>query len=84
MKLALLLASVAAFANEVVYLWPERVPGEETIKNERIASVPNPNLTVYLPDPSKATGVAIVASAARAGSAQWFAQRCRATRLPAS
>jgi acetyl esterase/lipase len=60
MKLALLLASVAAFANEVVYLWPERVPGEETIKNERIASVPNPNLTVYLPDPSKATGVAIV------------------------
>lgn len=49
-------------ANDVVYLWPEsqRVPGKETIANERIASVPNPNLTVFLPSPEKATGVAVV------------------------
>ena len=62
MKLALLLVSLSAFANEVIYLWPEsqRVPGAETIKNERIASVPNPNLTVVLPDAAKATGVAVV------------------------
>lgn len=62
MKLALLLISLSAFAADIVYLWPEsqRVKGEETIKNERIASVPNPNLTVYLPDPSIATGAAIV------------------------
>ena len=62
MKSFLLLIGLSAFANEVVYLWPEsqRVPGAETIKNERIASVPNPNLTVFLPDAAKATGVAVV------------------------
>ena len=62
MKSFLLLISLSAFANEVIYLWPEsqRVPGAETIKNERIASVPNPNLTVFLPDPAKATGAAVV------------------------
>lgn len=61
MRPVLLLAlGVGAFANEVVYLWPERVPGEETIKNERIASVPNPSLTVFLPEKGKATGVAVV------------------------
>ena len=62
MKSFLLLISLSAFANEVIYLWPEsqRVPGAETIKNERIASVPNPNLTVFLPDPAKATGTAVV------------------------
>jgi acetyl esterase/lipase len=58
--LVLVIAGIAALANDVVYLWPERVPGAETIKNERIASVPNPSLTAYLPDPSKATGVAMV------------------------
>ena len=62
MKSFLLLIGISAFANEVIYLWPEsqRVPGAETIKNERIASVPNPNLTVFLPDPAKATGTAVV------------------------
>jgi acetyl esterase/lipase len=62
MKRLLFLLSVAAWANDVVYLWPEsqRVKGEETIKKERIALVPNPNLTVFLPDPAKATGVALV------------------------
>ena len=62
MRICLLLLSVAAWANDVVYLWPEsqRVKGEETIKNERIASVPNPTLTVYLPEAAKATGVAMV------------------------
>ena len=62
MKSFLLLISLSAFANEVIYLWPEsqRVPGAETIKNERIASVPNPNLTIFLPDPAKATGAAVV------------------------
>lgn len=62
MKRVLLLLSVAAWANEVIYLWPEsqRVKGEETIKNERIASVPNPNLTVYLADAAKSTGIGIV------------------------
>jgi len=62
MKSFLLLIGVSAFANEVIYLWPEsqRVPGIETIRNERIASVPNPNLTVFLPDPAKATGAAVV------------------------
>ena len=62
MKSFLLLISLSAFANEVIYLWPEsqRVPGAEIIKNERIASVPNPNLTVFLPDPAKATGTAVV------------------------
>jgi endo-1,4-beta-xylanase len=62
MRLLLALLALPAFANEVVYLWPEsqRVPGVETIKNERIASVPNPNLTVFLPDPAKATGAALV------------------------
>mgnify|MGYP003344504300 CR=1 FL=1 len=58
MRICLLLLSVAAWANDVVYLWPEsqRVKGEETIKNERIASVPNPTLTVYLPEAAKAMG----------------------------
>ncbi len=62
MKCFLLLISVSAFAGEVIYLWPEseRVKGVETIKNERIASVPNPNITVFLPDAAKATGTAIV------------------------
>lgn len=62
MKRGLLLLSVVACANEVIYLWPEsqRVKGEETIKNERIATVPNPNLTVFLPDAALATGVALV------------------------
>mgnify|MGYP001549424778 CR=1 FL=1 len=62
MKRALLLLSVVACANDVIYLWPEsqRVKGEETIKNERIATVPNPNLTVFLPDPDIATGMALV------------------------
>jgi len=62
MKLLLLLAGLSAFANEVIFLWPEseRVKGEETIKNERIASVPNPNLTVFLPGAAKANGVGIV------------------------
>lgn len=58
--LVLVIAGIAAIANDVVYLWPERVPGAETIRNERIASVPNPSLTVYLPEPSQATGTAIV------------------------
>jgi endo-1,4-beta-xylanase len=62
MRPLLALLALPVFANEVVYLWPEsqRLPGVETIKNERIASVPNPNLTVFLPDPAKATGTAIV------------------------
>ncbi len=60
MKSVLVLLALPVFANEVVYLWPERVPGVETIKNERIASVPNPNLTVFLPDADKANGTAIV------------------------
>jgi len=54
------LAAAAGFGQQVVYLWPEsqRVPGQETIKNERVASVPNPSLTVFLPE--KATGVGVV------------------------
>jgi len=62
MRFALLLVSLSAFANEVIYLWPEsqRVKGQETIKNERIASVPNPNLTVFLPGPAIANGIAVV------------------------
>jgi len=62
MKSLLLLIGVSAFANDVVFLWPEsqRVKGAETIKNERIASVPNPTLTLFLPDPAKATGVGVV------------------------
>ncbi|MBI2688975.1 MAG: alpha/beta hydrolase [Acidobacteria bacterium] len=62
MKCVLLLLGLSAFANEVIYLWPEseRVPGKETIANERIASVPNPNLTVFFPEPGKANGAALV------------------------
>lgn len=62
MKLVAFLLSLSAFAGEVVYLWPEsqRIPGKETIANERVASVPNPNITVFLPDPAAATGTAIV------------------------
>jgi len=62
MKPAVLLLSLSAFANDVIYLWPEsqRVPGKETIANERIASVPNPNLTVFLPAARSATGTAMV------------------------
>lgn len=62
MRYALLLLGLNAFAGEVIYLWPEsqRVPGVETIANERIATVPNPNITVFLPDPATATGTAIV------------------------
>lgn len=62
MKTALLLFSLSAFANEVVYLWPEsqRVKGVETIANERIAFVPNPSLTVFLPDAARANGAAVI------------------------
>ncbi|MFN0104482.1 MAG: alpha/beta hydrolase [Bryobacteraceae bacterium] len=62
MKILLPLLSLSGFANEVIFLWPEseRVPGAETIKNERITSVPNPNITVFLPGADKANGVAVV------------------------
>jgi endo-1,4-beta-xylanase len=62
MTITLLLLGLSALTNQVIYLWPEaeRAKGEETIANDRIASVPNPNLTVFLPDPALATGVAIV------------------------
>lgn len=62
MRAALWLLGCCAFANDVVFLWPEsqRVKAEETIKNERIASVPNPSLTVFLPDAAIANGTALV------------------------
>jgi acetyl esterase/lipase len=62
MKCALLLLPFSCLAGDILYLWPEsqRIPGKETIVNERVASVPNPNLTVFLPDAATANGAAVV------------------------
>jgi acetyl esterase/lipase len=70
---SLILLSAAAFAAEpkVVPLWPGAAPGSETWKYEetqtpgqdgaaRIANVTHPTLTVFLPEPTKATGTAVI------------------------
>jgi acetyl esterase/lipase len=57
-------------AKTVIHLWPGAAPGSEQWKqpetvigsagNQRIMNVSAPTLTVYLPDPSTATGTSVI------------------------
>ncbi len=77
MKISTLVAAVAltatrlcaADAHPIVPLWPNGAPGSEARKDEpekisgnNISNIHNPSLTVYLPDPDKATGCAVIVS----------------------
>jgi acetyl esterase/lipase len=60
----------SAAPKTVIHLWPGVAPGSEEWKqpettvgsagNQRIMNVSTPTLTVYLPDPSTATGTAVI------------------------
>jgi acetyl esterase/lipase len=68
--LAAFIVSVAAFAADsrpVVPLWADGAPGSEPRRQEpekvtgaNVSNIHHPSLTVYLPDPGKATGAAVV------------------------
>ena len=59
-----------AFAPKTINLWPGVAPGSEqwsqpetvigSAGNHRVMNVSTPTLTVYLPDPSTATGTAVI------------------------
>jgi len=63
-------ASAQEVKQTVINLWPGAAPGSEQWKQpetvlgsgemERIVNVTTPTLTAYLPDPSKATGTAVI------------------------
>ena len=65
-----LLTSAVAQDTKVVNVWPGIAPGSEQWKqqettvgpagNQRIMNVSSPTLTAYLPDPSTATGTAVI------------------------
>jgi len=65
-----LLTSAVAQDTKVINVWPGVAPGSEQWKqpettvgpagNQRIMNVSAPTLTVYLPDPSTATGTAVI------------------------
>ena len=59
-----------AATNKVINLWPGLAPGSEqwkqpetalgSVGNQRIVNVSTPTLSVYLPDPSTATGTSVI------------------------
>ena len=72
--LLLLLLSISTYAQkkEIIYLWPDKVPGElkekqppviDTSKNDKIlrfSEVTNPAIEVFLPDPAIKNGSAVI------------------------
>jgi acetyl esterase/lipase/quercetin dioxygenase-like cupin family protein len=63
-------SATSAVASKVINIWPGVAPGSEQWKQkettlgsgpmQRIVNVTMPTLTVYLPDPAKATGTAVI------------------------
>src|SRR5262245_52365119 len=57
-------------AKTIIHLWPGIAPGSEqwrqpettigSVGNQRVMNVSSPTLTVYLPDPSTATGTSVI------------------------
>ncbi len=65
--ISLMMVSTKLSAQQVFYLWENGTPGFEHLKNTPekakdwwVKSVHNPSITAYFPEPSKATGAAIL------------------------